>query len=533
MRDWGNMQLTGRSIIGYTRGAGGGATLRAVGRDSGEAMGPDYGSASDEEVDKAAQLAAAAFLEYGRMPGQRRAVFLRLVAEKIEAIGEPLVARATAETALPAARIQAETGRTSNQLRMFADLIEEGSWVDARLDRAAPARQPAPKPDVRSLLRPLGPVVVFGASNFPLAFSTAGGDTASALAAGCPVIVKAHPAHPGTAELVGLAVQQAAQECGLPEGVFSLLYGVGNDLGVRLVRHPLVKAVGFTGSRQGGLALMRQAQAREVPIPFYAEMSSVNPVFILPGALQVRGEQIAAGLQASVTLGAGQFCTNPGLVFIEEGPGETAFVDKLSATFGAAPEFTMLTDGIGEAYQAAVSRRAGCAEALVHQNAAAAGERTRASLFRTDVGTFLATRDLGEEIFGPTTLIVTHANREELLRAAAAIEGQLTATIHGTEEDLHEYGDLVALLETRAGRLLFNGFPTGVEVGHAMVHGGPFPATSDGRSTSVGSRAIFRFARPVCYQDFPDSALPEELKNANPLGLQRLLDGVPSREPVS
>jgi NADP-dependent aldehyde dehydrogenase len=424
-----------------------------------------------------------------------------------------------------------ETGRTCNQLRLFADLLDEGSWVDARIDQANPARQPIPKPDVRSLLRPLGAVVVFGASNFPLAFSTAGGDTASALAAGCTVLVKAHPAHPGTAELVGLAIQKAVRECNLPEGVFALLYGAGNALGETLVQHPLVQAVGFTGSRQGGLALMRLAQARPQPIPFYAEMSSINPVFILPQAMKERREQLASGLHTSVTLGAGQFCTNPGLVFVTDNEDAKAFAEKLSELMRSAPVFTMLTQGISSIYQTSIAARANQTECLAfNAKPEAQGFQTRASLFQADAQTFANQAELYEEIFGPTTLLIKHSNREELLNAARALEGQLTATIHGSEEDLRDHADLIAVLETKVGRLIFNGFPTGVEVGHAMVHGGPFPATSDGRSTSVGTRAIFRFTREICYQDFPDAALPEELRNANPLGILRMVDGRMTRD---
>ncbi len=525
------MTLTGQSIIGYQRGASRDATFYAFNPATGEQLEPAYYAASNDEIEAAVQLAAQAFSEYSRLSGKQRAAFLRRIAANIEAIGEPLITRACAETALAGVRIQVETGRTCNQLRLFADLLDEGSWVDARIDKPNPARQPLPKPDVRSLMRPLGAVLVFGASNFPLAFSTAGGDTASALAAGCTVLVKAHPAHPGTAELVGLAIQQAARECHLPEGVFALLYGVGNSLGETLVQHPLVKAVGFTGSRQGGLALLRLAQARPEPIPFYAEMSSVNPLFILPQAMKARREALASGLHTSVTVGAGQFCTNPGLIFVRDDEDATAFAEKFSELMTAAPTFTMLTQGISSAYQASVTARAGQTECLAFKAAQASpGFQTAAALFQTDAQTFASQAELYEEIFGPTTLIVKHSNREELLNAARALEGQLTATIHGSEEDLRDYADLLAVLETKVGRLVFNGFPTGVEVGHAMVHGGPFPATSDGRSTSVGTRAIFRFTREVCYQDFPDTALPEELRNANPLGILRMIDGEWTRD---
>lgn len=531
------MELTGKSIIGFQRGRDQSETFQGCAPATGEHLLPDYYAASADEIDQAVELASRAFESYRQTSGQERAAFLRKIAANIESIAEAIIERATQETALPSGRLQSETARTCNQLRMFADLVEEGSWVDARIDRADPARQPLAKPDVRSMLKPLGPVVVFGASNFPLAFSVAGGDTASAFAAGCPVVVKAHPAHPGTSELVGLAVEEAARQCGLAEGVFSLLFGGGKEIGAALVTHPLVKAVGFTGSRIGGVALMKAAASRFEPIPFYAEMSSINPVFILPKAMRERGEQIAAGLQASVTLGAGQFCTNPGLVLIANDAQAQSFAAKLAELMAGTSESTMLTQGIANSYREAVSSRAHhtqiktMAYKTVKRDAYSCQVGT--ALFKTDVRSFLSNSELSEEVFGPATLLVTHNNREEVLELAIALEGHLTATIHGTEEDLSEYADLLAILETKVGRLVFNAFPTGVEVCHAMVHGGPYPATSDGRSTSVGTRAIFRFARPVCYQGFPDSALPVELKNANSLKILRMVDGRMTRDGFS
>jgi len=531
------VELTGRSIIGFGRGKAQGETLWGFNPATGEKLMPVYLAASLAEVDEAAQLANRAFAVYSRMPGSERARFLRRIAQNIESLGEALVERATQETGLIAGRIQMERARTCNQLRLFADLAEEGSWVDARIDRGDPNRQPLPKPDVRSMLRPLGPVVVFCASNFPLAFSVAGGDTASALAAGAPVIVKAHHAHPGTAEMVGLAVRDAARECELPEGVFSLLYGSGNEVGMALIKHPCVKAGGFTGSRAGGRALFDAAVSRPEPIPFYAEMSSINPVFILPGAMRERMEQIAAGLHASVTLGAGQFCTNPGLVLIADDDQSKAFTERLGELMAATPQFTMLTPGICSAYHEGVSSRVRHAqvETIAERSVERlpGGCQAGAALFKTDAKSYLADTELWAEVFGPSTLLVTHSDREQLLEVARTLEGQLTATIHGSEEELRQYADLIAILETKVGRLVFNGFPTGVEVCHAMVHGGPYPATSDGRSTSVGTRAIFRFARQVCYQNFPDSALPDELKDGNPLGIWRMVDGCLTREPLA
>jgi NADP-dependent aldehyde dehydrogenase len=520
------MELLGRSIIGSRRGETGGAVLHGFNPATGETLEPPYHGATPAEVDQAAQLANTAFSLYSLTTGDERGTLLRQIAKNIELLGDTLVLRATQETGLPEGRIRSETARTCGQLRLFAETVEEGSWVDARIDHSDPNRTPVPKPDVRSCLRPLGPVVVFGASNFPLAFSVAGGDTASALAAGNPVIVKAHHAHPGTSELVGLAIADAVRQCELHEGMFSLLYGSGTDVGTALVRHPLIKAGGFTGSRAGGRALFDAASSRPEPIPFYAEMSSVNPVVILSDALHTRADQIATGLHSSVTLGAGQFCTNPGLVFLPSGPAADAFVTKLSDLMTATPDQTMLTSGIRSSYERGVAgRSAQAGVATVMRRSAEVGCEAGTALFSIDTNQYLTNTGLSEEIFGPTTLIVTYNNKQELLSLVHSLEGQLTATIHGTEAELAANQELLNVLETRAGRLLFNGFPTGVEVCHAMVHGGPYPATSDGRSTSVGTRAIFRFTRQVCFQSFPDAALPQELREENPLGIWRMVDG--------
>ena len=530
------MKLSGRSIIGFDRSSTSGTAFCAHNPVTGEALSPDFYSASTEDVERAVQLAHQAFANYSRTSGREKGAFLRTIAAEIEAIAEEVIDRCGLETALPKARLQAETARTCSQLRLFAQLVEEGSWLMARIDRADPDRKPLPKPDVRSLLRPLGPVVVFGASNFPLAFSVAGGDTASALAAGNPVIVKAHSAHPGTGELVGGAVVQAVRQCGLPEGVFSLLFGGGNEIGAALMKHPCVKAGGFTGSRTAGKILMNIAASRPEPIPFYAEMSSTNPVFILPGALRQNANQIATGLHASFTLGAGQFCTKPGMVFLPEGADASRFATKLQGLVAESAPFHLLTSVIRSSYGAGVSARRTKqnVKVLIEADATPGGELgVGAALFETDAQAFLRDPELAAEVFGPATLLVRHSNREDVLRIAHELEGHLTATIHGTEQDLREFSDLVAILEGKVGRLIFNGFPTGVEVCHAMVHGGPFPATSDGRSTSVGTQAIYRFCRPVCYQGFPDAALPDELKDENSLRIWRLVDGEMTRETVS
>ena len=530
------MKLTGRSIVGFESGVGSGEVFHATNPSNGETLEPDFAAATSEEVEHAARLAHEAFSKYSQTSGRERAAFLRKIAANVEVNATEIIERAEQETALPKARLQGETARTCGQLRLFAQLVEEGSWVGARLDRPDPDRKPLPKPDLRSMLRPIGPVVVFGASNFPLAFSVAGGDTASALAAGNPVIVKAHSAHPGTGELVGQSALKAVRDSNLPEGTFSLLFGGGNQIGTALMKHPLIKAAGFTGSRKAGRILMDIAAARPEPIPFYAEMSSTNPVFILPGALRERGDAIAAGLHASFTLGAGQFCTKPGMVFIAEGAGASAFVGTLQRLVDGSSPFHLLTGIIRSSYKAGINARKGKSDVKLVAEKSQANSKSLgvgAALFETDAQSFLKDPELSEEIFGPATLLVRHSKREEVMRAASELEGHLTATIHGTDRDLHDFADLIAILEQKVGRLVFNGFPTGVEVSHAMVHGGPYPSTSDGKSTSVGTQAIFRFTRPVCYQGFPEAALPDALKENNPLGIWRLVDGQMTQEPIA
>ncbi|MEM0964759.1 MAG: aldehyde dehydrogenase (NADP(+)) [Verrucomicrobiota bacterium] len=508
--------FNGLSFIGAARGQETGDTFNAVNPATGETLAPYFHGATAEEVARACEIAWQAFLEYRLLPDSERATFLRTIADEIEAIGEPLVERGVAETGLPAARFQAERGRTCGQLRLFADLLDDGDWVMARVDQAIPDRKPLPKPDLRCQQRGIGPVVVFGASNFPLAFSVAGGDTASALAAGCPVIVKAHHAHPGVAELVAGAVRKAAEKCGLPEGVFSMLFGSGRVVGKALVEHPRIKAVGFTGSRAGGCSLMEVAAARPEPIPVYAEMSSINPVVILPGALSERASAIAEGLSGSVTLGVGQFCTNPGLVFLPAGEAADAFAEKLGAELAKTPACPMLTKGIREAYAEGVSHKeANAAVEKVYGSDADTGpgeSHAGPQLFKTTAEAFTMDPEMLEEVFGPSTLLVTWENEDQLFAAVESLEGQLTATLHGNEEDWSTAAPLVSALELKAGRLVFNAFPTGVEVCHSIVHGGPFPATADGRSTSVGTLAIYRFTRPVAWQDCPEDLLPQALR---------------------
>jgi alpha-ketoglutaric semialdehyde dehydrogenase len=522
------MELQGKSFIGWASGAGGGRTFTAINPATGQAIPPDYFSAPIAEVNRAAELAAHAFTITSLLGGKEKAAFLREIARGLEGMVDALVIRTNQEAGLAEARIRSEAARTFFQMRLFADLVEEGSWVRARLDKPDPARKPVPKVDLRSMWRPLGPVVVFGASNFPLAYSVAGGDTASALAAGNPVIVKAHAAHPGTSELVGEVVRSAARTCGMPEGIFSMLFDAGVEVGTALVQHPLVRAVGFTGSQKGGRALMDLAAARPAPIPVFAEMGSTNPVFLLPGAMAARGEQIAEGLHGSVTLGAGQFCTKPGVVFLPPGGEAIKFAKNLARRMAETAPQMMLTPQIQSAYAGNVAARAKVANVALEAQGSASvepGVRGSTALFATKGSDFLRQPDLAAEVFGPETLLVSCGNRAEMLEIARGLHGHLTATVHGTEQDLSEHRDLIEILEQKAGRLVFNGFPTGVEVGHAIIHGGPYPATSDGQSTSVGTQAIYRFARPVCFQNFPNEALPTELKDENPLGIWRLKDG--------
>lgn len=523
-----SMNLSGTSLIGSHRGLENKDKFRAAAPADGMELEPCFHSATPEEVDHAADLATKAFDSYSRSKPAVRAGFLRLIAQHIETEQEPLIERANAETALPRPRLGGEIARTCGQLRLFAQVVEEGSWTSPRIDHGDPSRKPLPKPDVRSMLRPIGPVVVFGASNFPFAFSVAGGDTVSALAAGNPVIVKAHPAHPGTSELVALAIRESVTKSGLPEGVFSLLFDAGVSVGSQLVQHRLIKAAAFTGSLAAGRALFNLAVNRPEPIPFYGEMSSTNPLFLLPRALEGFAEKIAGDLFGSFTLGAGQFCTKPGLVFLNAGKTAGRFMDSLQSKVRETAPFTLLTKGIGGSYHQELKVRQGKTGLNTLAQATRSGTLPTsavATVFQTDIASFLRHPELAEEHFGPSTVLICYDGKQDLLDCARNLHGQLTATIHATTEDLQEYADLIPILETKVGRIIFNGYPTGVEVCPAMVHGGPYPATTDPRTTSVGTLAINRFARPVCYQDCPEPALPRELQDANPLRLWRLVDG--------
>lgn len=522
------MQITGEMLIGSEAVRGTASTLRAFDPARNAEIEPAFGAGDANDVDRACRLAQEAFDPFRLASLEQRACLLETIAERIVSLGDALIERAQAESALPKARLEGERARTVGQLKLFATLVRDGRWLGATLDAAMPERKPLPRSDLRLQKIPVGPVAVFGASNFPLAFSVAGGDTASALAAGCPVVVKAHPAHLGTSELVGRAIQAAVAECGLPPGVFSLVIGAGNAVGEALVAHPAIKAVGFTGSRGGGIALMNIAARRREPIPVYAEMSSINPNFVLPGALAARGEAIAKGFVESLTLGVGQFCTNPGLIVALECPHLRAFVDAAAKALESKGAQTMLTAGIASAYRDGVTRRASV-EGVTRVGEGAKSDANNAALpalFATTKAGFLSQPALEDEIFGPTSLVVSCRGIDEMIELAEHVEGQLTATLHLEHDDVGLAHKLLPVLERKAGRILANGFPTGVEVAHAMVHGGPFPATSDPRSTSVGSLAIERFLRPVCYQDLPAQLLPPAVQDDNPLGLWRLRDGM-------
>lgn len=514
------MSLTGRLIIGSER-VPGSATFRATNPARGAEIEPVFAIADAAHVDRASALAQQAFDGYRTTSLETRAQFLDTCAERIMALGDPLLERAGLETGLPRARLEGERGRTVGQLRLFANTVRQGDWLGVRIDPAQPERKPLPRADLRQRKIPLGPVAVFGASNFPLAFSAAGGDTASALAAGCPVIVKAHPSHPGTSELAAGAIADAAEECGLPPGVFSHLSGPSNALGAALVRDPRIKAVAFTGSRAGGTALMTLAAARPEPIPVYAEMSSINPVVLLPAALKARAEAIGGGFVLSLTMGVGQFCTNPGLVLALDGPDLDRFVAAASEALAKTAPGQMLSSNICANYARGIARL------RTHSSAVAAGEGGlgTAALFQVAARDFVERSALSEEVFGPASLVVRCRDTAELMSVVEQLEGQLTATLHLDPQDHEDAARLIAVLERKAGRILVNGWPTGVEVSPAMVHGGPYPATSDSRTTSVGTLAIERFLRPVCYQDMPEGLLAPELRDGNPLALRRMLDG--------
>jgi alpha-ketoglutaric semialdehyde dehydrogenase len=519
--------LTGASLLGSQAVQGSGAVIHGINPRTGEVLEPGYALVGQSEVERAAALADEAFHSYRQTTPAERAAFLDTIADNIAALDGVLTERVIAETGIIRGRVEGETARTVNQLRLFAGVLREGNWHEARIDPAQPDRTPLPRVDIRLRKVPVGPVVVFGSSNFPLAFSVAGGDTASALAAGSPVIVKAHSSHPGTSELVGRAIRAAVAEHGLHEGVFSLLFGSGTEVGIELVRDPRIKAVGFTGSRTAGLALVEAAANRPVPIPVYAEMSSINPVFVLPGALAADAARLGADWVGSVTTGIGQLCTSPGLVFVPEGAPAQEFINGAARAVASAEAAPMLSTHIAGAFADAVTAVTDHPGVSLIARGTDSGDIVACGLpqlYVTDADTFLADERLQTEMFGPASIVVTVLDTAQMITVLARLEGQLTVTIHtdGAEPGVAE---LMEAAELKAGRVLFNGWPTGVEVGHAMVHGGPFPATSNGSTTSVGSLAIERFLRPVSYQNTPAELLPAELQDGNPLGIWRSFDG--------
>jgi len=531
------MKLSGSQWIAGNPSSESSKTFRAANPATGESLDPEFREASKAEIDAAVSAATAAFDSFRNKLAESRADFLETIVEEVLALGDPFLERTAAETGYPLARCEAERGRAIAHTRQFADVIREGSWVDARIDLPDPTRKPLPKADVRSLFQPVGPVAIFGASNFPIAISVLGADTMSALASGCPVVIKAHPAHPGTCELAATAIHRAAELTGMPSGVFSLLHGTSHEVGTQLVEHPGIFAAAFTGSLAGGRALFDAANRRPVPIPFYAEMGSVNPVFILPGALQSRSAAIAEGFVSALTQGVGQFCTNPGMVLGLESDTWDSFCQMAAEGIKKTEPATMLHAGIHSAYLTGLEQRLEHESLdLLSRSATTASDEAleaAAHVFRTTQQGLFDDPALFDELFGPVSVFAGCGGLEDFIEVAEKLEGSLSATIHGTESDLADHRDLISVLQKKTGRLIFNGFPVGLEVCHSIHHGGPYPATTHSRFTSVGTRGIERFVRPVCYQDWPNSQLPMELQDANPRGVLRMLNGHRTRDEVS
>ena len=496
------MSITGKQIIGYGLSQQGSREFHGLNASTGEAVGPTFYEATTDEVDSALTWAKSAFPKFRKISDLDRAQFLLAIIDEINAIGDELIQTACAESGLPEARITGERGRTTGQIKAFADFISNDQWRKEIHDPALPDRQPLPKPDLFQKQIPLGPSVIFGASNFPLAFSVAGGDTISALAAGCPVVFKAHPAHPNTCELIGTAIQKAAQKTHMPEGVFSMIHATSHEIGGYLVTHPITQAVGFTGSYRGGKALYDLAVRRPQPIPVYAEMGSINPVVLLSEKIKISEEALADGLSQSVCMGVGQFCTNPGLLILLK--SDEGFLDLLASRLNLMPLGTFLTQGIKEAYANGTKSLA---------NHSGVQQLTQAdlpspALFKTSAKEAMIHPEVLEEVFGPSTLAIVAENMDEMIAFIDSLPGQLTATVQGELSELSKSPDIIEALTQKVGRILLNGFPTGVEVSGAMVHGGPFPSTTDSRSTSVGTQAIYRFTRPVCFQNFSSELIP-------------------------
>ena len=526
--------IHGKNYIGDTTSAKGNTTYQTFNPVLNKENDPLFYEASGEEIEQAVALAKDAFKIYSQISDSKKALFLEAIADEIMALGDALITTYCSETGLPEGRAKGERGRTIGQLRSFASLLQEGSWVEATIDTAQPERAPMPKSDIRKMLIPLGPIVVFGASNFPLAYSTAGGDTASALAAGCPVIVKSHPMHAGTGELVASAIITAAQKTGMPNGVFSNLNSSGIEVGVHLVKHPEVKGVGFTGSIIGGRALYDLAAKREEPIPVFAEMGSINPVVILPEALKNRGGEWAGTYAGSITLGSGQFCTNPGLLLGLEGKEMDSFITELSEEIIKKAPSSMLHPNIIGAYEKNKTKATSQEGTTI---AADYSEEVPANFARQTVltvkgSTFLKNSTLHQEVFGPFSLVVQAEDVEELEEIIAKLEGQLTGTIVAENDELSKFSAVTEVLKSRVGRLIYNGVPTGVEVCPSMHHGGPYPSSTDSRFTAVGIHAIKRWVRPISYQDWPNALLPDALKNENPLKITRLVNQKQTTEEI-
>jgi alpha-ketoglutaric semialdehyde dehydrogenase len=527
--------LHGHNVIGFDTTKKGAETFQSFSTLQGTVLPELFHIATDEEIQAAIAKAVAAFDIYSKTNFQQRAAFLEAIAEEILLIGDALLERTHLETGLPLARLTGERDRTMNQLKLFAALLREGSWADAVIDTALPDRKPLPRSDLRRLLQPVGPVVVFAASNFPFAFSTAGGDTASALAAGCPVLVKAHSSHAGTNELMASAIQAAAKKTGMPDGVFSSLNGEGATLGQKLAMEPSIKAIGFTGSYRAGMALYATVtQKRKEPIPLYAEMSSINPVVLLPETLAARTSETAAAIAGSMTLGVGQFCTNPGLLFVIKSRTTDAFTESLVAALSNAAAGTMLNQAICKSYYNDRSKTAQAkgVKQLYSGEDLSSSYKASPALLSVSATDFMADTSLQDEVFGPCSMLVVCDDKAQLDAALKTLHGQLTGSVFGNTEELTTYTSTIDILQQKVGRLIFNNVPTGVEVCHAMVHGGPFPSTTDARTTSVGTEAIRRFVRPVCYQDCPQNLLPLYLQDKNEAGIMRKVNGTYTREPI-
>ena len=526
--------MTGKNYIGNQLSAKGNKTFKTFNPELDQENEPVFVEATSQEIEEAVNLASQAFKEFSTISGAKKAEFLNTIADEILALDDELIQMYCQETGLPEGRAKGERGRTVGQLRSFANLVVEGSWVEAAIDLAQPKREPLPKSDIRKMLIPIGLVVVFGASNFPLAYSTAGGDTAAALAAGCPVLVKSHPMHAGTGSLVASAIVKAAQKTGMPNGVFSNLNSSGIEVGQQLVSHPKVKAVGFTGSIKGGRALYDLAAKRDEPIPVFAEMGSINPVVILPKALENRNQEIATTYASSITLGTGQFCTNPGLLLAIKSDGLTNFIKNLSEEIIKINPSCMLHPNIKKGYEINKEKVVSQDKVSVVANFSSEVQNNYAqqAVVAVDGTSFLENPTLHLEVFGPFSMVVQCANELELETIISKLEGQLTGTVISDNHEISDYPAVISALQNRVGRIIFNGVPTGVEVCESMVHGGPYPASTDSRFTAVGVNSIKRWVRPFSFQDWPNELLPKELQNENPLGIIRKVDGVSSTEKV-